>query len=387
MNRNVFVFTPPQHHPQVGEVDLGLTAGLVGLRHETLLHAPAGLGGDLGSPPGQIVPHRGIRNTHRCLLIDQPGQHPAGGMPLFAGCVQIVFEPAVDDRFVFLQPAGHPHRGFPRRRQRRRQRLPHRPAVHTMSIRQLPDRQLLHPRITADRSEQLHLDSIPSPFDECNTDIGRVHRQMGPHQTVTRCPACRDGAESNRHNRPIGSAQVEPLQTVTPGPNQTVRARVDSKTQTEELGTRVAVYPALVMEQTPRHVDPAKDWAGVPGIYVLTGTDVQQSSTRTGNERTLTTTLIVRPWAYVGLSEDFHGRIGSHRQSKPEWRRALLVRSGAQPFTSDDIRYLEQKVHAVLDATGEVLLSQTTPRGNLSAHPRSPPCSTPAPTLWWRSCA
>ena len=122
------------------------------------------------------------------------------------------------------------------------------------------------------------------------------------------------------------------------------------------------------MEQTPRHVDPAKDWAGVPGIYVLTGTSMPQSSSRTGNERTLTTTLIVRPWAYVGLSEDFHGRIGSHRQSKPEWRRALLVRSGALPFASDDIKYLEQKVHAVLEETGEVLLRSMTliPVSNIS---------------------
>lgn len=134
----------------------------------------------------------------------------------------------------------------------------------------------------------------------------------------------------------------------------------------------VCGHPALVMEQTPRHVDPGSDWAGVPGIYVLTGTDLQHSSTRTGNERTLTTTLIVRPWAYVGLSEDFSGRIGSHRQGKPEWRRALLVRSGGQPFGSDDIKYLEQKVHAVLQGTGEVILAQASPRGNLSARPRNP---------------
>jgi len=79
-----------------------------------------------------------------------------------------------------------------------------------------------------------------------------------------------------------------------------------------------------------------------------TGTDLEQASVRTGPERTLTTTLIIRPWAYVGLSEDFLGRLGSHRQSKPEWRRSLLVRSGANPFSSDDIKYLEQKVHAVL---------------------------------------
>ena len=131
-------------------------------------------------------------------------------------------------------------------------------------------------------------------------------------------------------------------------------------------------HPALVMEQVPRHVNPSEGWSGVPGIYVLTGTDLEQASVRTGPERTLTTTLIIRPWAYVGLSEDFLGRLGSHRQSKPEWRRSLLVRSGANPFSSDDIKYLEQKVHAVLHETGEVLMPQAVPRGNLSARPHNP---------------
>ena len=159
---------------------------------------------------------------------------------------------------------------------------------------------------------------------------------------------------------------------VAPTPRPLTEAQLDIELDAKGRARITCRYPALVMEQTPRHVDPAKDWAGVPGIYVLTGTDLLQSSIRTGNERTLTTTLIVKPWAYVGLSEDFHSRIGSHRQTKPEWRRALLVRSGAQPFGSDDIRYLEQKVHAVLEETGEVVLAQVTPRGNLSAYPRSP---------------
>jgi hypothetical protein len=134
----------------------------------------------------------------------------------------------------------------------------------------------------------------------------------------------------------------------------------------------VCGYPALVMEQTPRHLDPGKEWRGVPGIYVLTGTELQHAAVRTGKERTLTTTLIVRPWAYIGLSEDFFSRLASHRQGKPEWRRALLVRSSAVPFSSDDIRYLERRVYDLLVATEEVQIDQTTPRGNLSAQPRNP---------------
>jgi hypothetical protein len=131
-------------------------------------------------------------------------------------------------------------------------------------------------------------------------------------------------------------------------------------------------HPALEMEQTPRHLDPGARWSSVPGIYVLTGTELEHAAVRTGKERTLTTTLIVRPWAYVGLSEDFLGRLSSHRQGKPEWRRALLVRSGAVPFSSDDIKYLERHVYDLLAATGEVQFGQSAPRGNLSARPRNP---------------
>ena len=131
-------------------------------------------------------------------------------------------------------------------------------------------------------------------------------------------------------------------------------------------------YPALAMEQTPRHLDPGQEWHGVPGIYVLTGTELEHAAVRTGNERTLTTTLIVRPWAYIGLSEDFFSRLASHRQGKPEWRRALLVRNNAAPFSSDDIKYLERRVYDLLLATEEVKIDQTVPRGNLSARPRNP---------------
>lgn len=134
------------------------------------------------------------------------------------------------------------------------------------------------------------------------------------------------------------------------------------------------------MKQTPRHVDPGTDWAGVPGIYPLNGTELQQSSSRTGHERTLTTTLIVRPWAYIGLREDLFSRLNSHRQSKPEWRRALLVRRGGQPFSSDDIKYLKERVHSVLADTDEVALDQSKPRGTYWPAPGIPRCATPART-------
>ncbi len=170
---------------------------------------------------------------------------------------------------------------------------------------------------------------------------------------------------------PAATTHAAPV-AVAPSTRPFASPQLDVELDVQGRARITSGHPALIMEQTPRHVDPRPDWSGVPGIYVLTGTDLQHSSTRNGNERTLTTTQIVRPWAYVGLSEDFFGRIGSHRQSKPEWRRALLVRSGAQPFSSDDIKYLEQKVHGTLKDTGEVILDQATPRGNLSARPRNP---------------
>ncbi len=186
--------------------------------------------------------------------------------------------------------------------------------------------------------------------------------------STVRSPARPAQPPAGQHQQGAGALPV----SVAPPPRPLSQAQLDIDLDVEGRARITSAHPALVMEQTPRHIDPRQDWGGVPGIYVLTGTDLQQSSSRTGNERTLTTTLIVRPWAYVGLSEDFLSRIGSHRQSKPEWRRALLVRSAAQPFSSDDIKYLEHKVHAVLEETGEVLLAQATPRGNLSAHPRNP---------------
>lgn len=148
-----------------------------------------------------------------------------------------------------------------------------------------------------------------------------------------------------------------------PGPSVNLDIAVDP----DGRARIICGFPALEMEQTARHLDPSDKWRGVPGIYVLTGTDVDYAAARAGKERTLTATLIVRPWAYVGLSEDFLGRLASHRQTKPEWRRALLVQSGAQPFSGDDIRYLERRVYELLVATGEVKCDQALPRGNVAA--------------------
>jgi hypothetical protein len=179
-------------------------------------------------------------------------------------------------------------------------------------------------------------------------------------------PTSADTIQPGRTER--GAPSLQHTSKETPG---LASVQLDIEVDGAGRAKIICSHPALTMEQTPRHADPVKDWGGAPGIYVLTGTTLEHAAVRTGNERTLTTTLIVRPWAYVGLSEDFLGRLSSHRQTKPEWRRALLVRSSAVPFNSDDLKYLERKVYNTLDATAEVQLAQAIPRGNISAHPRN----------------
>jgi len=168
---------------------------------------------------------------------------------------------------------------------------------------------------------------------------------------------------------PAVSATAAPARPTAPAE---VPLQVDVRLDARGRVTITCDHPALVIQQVPRHVDPDDGWRDVPGVYVLTGTELHQTTTRTGPERTLTMTSIVRPWAYVGLSEKFFDRMSSHRQTKDEWRRALLVRSGANPFSSDDIKYLEARVHSVLADTQEVTLAQAVPNGNTSAQPRNP---------------
>lgn len=194
-----------------------------------------------------------------------------------------------------------------------------------------------------------------------------------PKQGEAELRAVLSGLDKEGASPPSTDAQLaQPSQPVQTSPRSRVLAPVELDVSLNAAGraTIRAHHPALEMEQTPRHLDPGGAWKHVPGVYVLTGTELDASTTRTGFERALTTTLVSRPWAYVGLTENFFNRLASHRQTKPEWRRALLVRSGGHAFSGDDIRYLERKVHDLLLDTDEVLLAQTVPHGNVAATPR-----------------
>ncbi len=146
-----------QDHPQVMEVHLGLGRRRMSLRHAAGLQRPARLSGDLRAAPGDVVAHRRVRQIGRAVLVHQPGQHPPRGMPLLFRRIQVRAQHAVDQVLKRRQPRRVAHRRLARRRNRARQRLPHRPPVHVIPVRQLPDRAAIHPRITPDRREQLHL--------------------------------------------------------------------------------------------------------------------------------------------------------------------------------------------------------------------------------------
>jgi hypothetical protein len=136
---------------------------------------------------------------------------------------------------------------------------------------------------------------------------------LGAIQTIFRPTA----AEAELRAQIAGLSPVtrpEDAGPVIKTPQQPVQ--LDIEIEPDGRARIVCGYPALVMEQTPRHLDPGQEWRGVPGIYVLTGTELEHAAVRTGKERTLTTTLIVRPWAYIGLSEDFFSRLATQATAR-----------------------------------------------------------------------
>lgn len=221
---------PGQHHPQIMEVDLGFSAGPIRLRHEPRLQRPARFRGDLRAPLADMITHRRIRQPGRIVFIDQTRQNPSGGVTLLLRGVQIRAQHLINSGLERLKPRCHPRRNFACRRHRRGQRLTHRAPVHPMLIGQRPDRQPLKPMIPADRRELLHLRPHPPDPHLHHHAIqairnARDHRQVGPIHVVITNAACReDGAKSDRQNSTPATTQVEPLQTVHPGPSQAVTA-------------------------------------------------------------------------------------------------------------------------------------------------------------------
>ncbi len=146
-----------QAHGYVTEVDLGLGARVPGLRHEPpqALGAGAVLRGDLGAAAGHVLGHIRIRHL-RAVLIAQTLEDPACGMPLLTRRGQVLAQHAVDQLADPVQHRRLPLRRLTARRDRRGDRLAHRPPVHVILAGQRPDRHLIALPVEADRREQLH---------------------------------------------------------------------------------------------------------------------------------------------------------------------------------------------------------------------------------------
>jgi len=145
------------------EVHLGFGRRQMGLRHKALLQRPARLGGDLRAALTDVIAHRRVRQLARAVLVTQPRKDAPGRVALLLRRVQITAQHRVDRRLERLQPRRGARRCLALRRNRARQRLPHRAPVHVIPVRQLAYRALLDPRIPSDRSEQPH--PRPQPLD------------------------------------------------------------------------------------------------------------------------------------------------------------------------------------------------------------------------------
>ena len=143
---------PGDHRVELAEIHLGLRARQVRLRHRNRNAVQA----QLDPAAGHIARHRHLR--HRgTVLGDQPLPDPPCGMPLLARHVLVGQQPPVNHRCAGVDRGPGPRRiGLPRRRHRRSQRLAHRPPVHMMPVRQLPDRGPFGPAVFPDLLEQFH---------------------------------------------------------------------------------------------------------------------------------------------------------------------------------------------------------------------------------------
>ena len=178
----------------------------MGLRHEHLGQLLAGLGGDPRPGLTHVVPHRRI-GDHQLVLLEESFPDPQRGVTLLARRVQILTQHAVDQRLHRVQHRRRPDRHLPWRRLGRRQRLPDRAPVHPMPGRQLTDRHIrIIPTVPTDRFK--HSDTTPNrhsdPSHADSTNLPSTGVRVGPDQTVTTAPECRDRGQ----NKPSRWGQI-----------------------------------------------------------------------------------------------------------------------------------------------------------------------------------
>lgn len=169
-----------------------------------LIGRPARLGPDLRPAHPHVIPHRRVRDLTQAVLVDQPGMHPPGGMPLLARRVQILGQHRIDQHLRRLQPRRYPHPTF------RAGRSAADSACRT--VRRCTPYRSANPRIeTSSNRASRRIASNNSTFDLTNPALhtntaphGRRHSAGEATQTVTTNPACRQGgAKSDRHTTAI----------------------------------------------------------------------------------------------------------------------------------------------------------------------------------------
>ena len=163
----------------------------------------------------------------RVVLISQPLEDPPGGMPLLARRGQVLPQHLIDPPGHRLPDRRGPLRDLAIRRHRRRDRLPHRPAVHVILPRQRPDRHLIALPVEADRREQLHSPLHPAPPEQDKHQIAQrsartpqMSRNTAGVSPATPTPA---GPDQKRTTAPA-LFSVGPDQRRTVGPLQSATA-------------------------------------------------------------------------------------------------------------------------------------------------------------------
>ncbi len=142
----------PSHRDlRLTPVDLRLHTRTVDLRHERLDSFAT-----LGSAIVNVFPDRALSDIGRVLLA-QPLPDPLRGMALLARRIPVPVKPAVDQLPIRAKLRRWPtHRLALDGRQRRRERLTHRPPVHPIPRRQRPRRGAFPIPISPDLLERLH---------------------------------------------------------------------------------------------------------------------------------------------------------------------------------------------------------------------------------------
>ena len=177
VNSAVLVFTPRSTTHRSWKSTSRLGRRRMGLRHAPHLQRPARLGEDLRAALADMITHRRIRQARRAVLVDQPRQNPSRGVPLLLRRIQIRLRSIASIAALNGSSRGATRCGVLRgggtadsnawRTVRR---------CTPMLVRQRPNRQPLHPMITANRRKLLHPRPHPPALTFVISDPGHPDR-------------------------------------------------------------------------------------------------------------------------------------------------------------------------------------------------------------------